>query len=202
LRERQQSYVDLLRAQKRVVDLGCGRGELVALLNEAGVSAYGVEIDADFVELLREKGVEVVAEDAVAHLAGLEAGAVDGVVGLHLVEHLPPASAVQLVSLSAEKLADGGILILETPNPESVVAGSVNFHRDITHVGPIHPDTLAFLCENAGFSAVEVQRLSPVPEDEQLSAHAGDERLTEIVRRLNELLYGYQDYAVVARKTS
>jgi O-antigen chain-terminating methyltransferase len=202
LRERQQSYVDLLRAQKRVVDLGCGRGELVALLNGAGVSAYGVEIDPDFVELLREKGVEVVAEDAVAHLAGLEAGAVDSVVGSHLVEHLPPASAVQLVLLAAEKLADGGILILETPNPESVLAGSVNFHRDLTHVRPIHPDTLAFLCESAGFSDVEVRRLSPVPQDERLPAPAPDERLTEIVERLNELLYGYQDYAVIARKQS
>jgi SAM-dependent methyltransferase len=202
LRERQQSYVDLLRAQKRVVDLGCGRGELVELLNGEGVSAYGVEIDPDFVELLRERGIEVVAEDAVAHLAGLKPGSVDGVVGSHLVEHLPATSAVQLVSLAAEKLADGGILILETPNPESVVAGSVNFHRDLTHVRPIHPDTLAFLCESAGFSAVEVQRLSPVPEDEQLSAYAGDERLTEIVQRLNELLYGYQDYAVIARKQS
>jgi SAM-dependent methyltransferase len=200
LRERQQSYVDLLRAQKRVVDLGCGRGELVALLNGAGVSAYGVEIDPDFVELLREKGVEVVAEDAVAHLAGLEAGAVDGVVGSHLVEHLPPASAVQLVSLAAEKLADAGIFILETPNPESVLAGSVNFHRDLTHVRPIHPDTLAFLCESAGFSDVEVRRLSPVPQDERLPAPAPDERLREIVERLNELLYGYQDYAVIARK--
>jgi SAM-dependent methyltransferase len=202
LRERQQSYVDLLRAQKRVVDLGCGRGELVALLNEEGVSAYGVEVDPDFIELLREMGVEVVGQDAVAHLAGLEAGAVDAIVCSHLIEHLPPTAVVQLVSLAAEKLADGGTLIVETPNPESVLAGSVNFHRDLTHIRPIHPDTLAFLCESAGFSDVEVRRLSPVPQDERLPAPAPDERLTEIVERLNELLYGYQDYAVIARKQS
>jgi hypothetical protein len=104
-----------------------------------------------------------------------------------------------LVALAGEKLADGGVLALETPDPESLVAGSVNFHRDLTHVRPIHPDTLAFLCESAGFASVETRRLSPVPDDERLPA-TGNARLDEIVSRLNELIYGYQDYAVVARR--
>jgi hypothetical protein len=104
----------------------------------------------------------------------------------------PPVAPV------GEKLADGGLLVLETPNPESVVAGSVNFYRDLTHVRPIHPDMLAFLCESAGFASVETRRLSPVPDDERLSV-TGNARLDEIVSTLNELIYGYQDYAVVAR---
>ena len=197
VRERQKDYVELMRGHKLVVDLGCGRGELIELLREAGIPAYGVEIDPDFVALLEEKGIEVVAQDAVAHLESLEPGAVDGIVGSHLVEHLPAAAVSRLVALAGEMLADGGILILETPNPESVLAGSVNFHRDLTHVRPIHPDTLAFLAESAGFSKVEIRRLSPVPEDERLPV-PDDDNLDEIVGQLNELLYGYQDYAVVA----
>ena len=199
VRKRQQQYVDLLRDKTRVVDLGCGRGELIEMLKAEGVDAYGVEIDPDFVSLLEEKGIEVVAKDAVAHLSELEPGTVDGVVGSHLVEHLPPAGVTALVALAGEKLADGGLLILETPNPESLVAGSINFHRDLTHVRPIHPDTLAFLAESAGFSNVEVRRLSPVPEEDRLPV-PGDGRLDAVVKRLNDLLYGYQDYAVVARK--
>ena len=199
VRERQQQYVELLRGKKRVVDLGCGRGELIEMLKAEGVDAYGVEIDPDFVSLLEEKGIEVVAKDAVAHLAELEPGSIDGVVGSHLVEHLPAGSVTSLVALAGEKLAEGGVLILETPNPESLVAGSINFHRDLTHRRPIHPDTLAFLAESAGFSEVEVRRLSPVPEDERLPA-PGDGRLDAVVERLNELLYGFQDYAIVARK--
>jgi SAM-dependent methyltransferase len=199
VRERQQAYVELMRGHKRVVDLGCGRGELIELLQAEGVPAYGVEIDPDFVALLEEKGIEVVAQDAVAHLETLESGAVDGVVGSHLIEHLPPAALARLVSLAAEKLSEGGVLILETPNPESLIAGSVNFHRDLTHVRPIHPDTLAFLAESAGFPHVEICRLSPVPEDERLPAPGGG-GMDDVVRQLNELLYGYQDYAVVARK--
>jgi SAM-dependent methyltransferase len=199
VRERQQQYVELLRGKNRVVDLGCGRGELIEMLKAEGVNAYGVEIDPDFVSLLEEKGIEVVAQDAVAHLSELEADSLDGVVGSHLVEHLPPASVTALVALAGEKLATGGLLILETPNPESLVAGSINFHRDLTHVRPIHPDTLAFLAESAGFSNVEIRRLSPVPEEDRLPV-PGDGRLDAVVRRLNDLLYGFQDYAVVARK--
>jgi 2-polyprenyl-3-methyl-5-hydroxy-6-metoxy-1,4-benzoquinol methylase len=197
VREHQQAYVELLRDKKRVVDLGCGRGELIEMLGEQGVSAYGVEIDPDFISRLEDKGIEVVAQDAVSHLAELEPGAVDGIVASHVVEHLPPAALVSLVSLAAEKIAEGGILILETPNPESLVAGSVNFHRDLTHVRPIHPDTLSFLCESAGFSQVEIRRLSPVPDD-GLLPKTGDEKIDEAVDQLNGLLYGFQDYAVVA----
>jgi SAM-dependent methyltransferase len=199
VRERQQQYVELLRDKSRVVDLGCGRGELIEMLQAEGVGAYGVEIDPDFVSLLEEKGIEVVAKDAVAHLAEVEPGSIDGVVASHLVEHLPAASVTALVALAGERLADGGVLIIETPNPESLVAGSINFHRDLTHRRPIHPDTLAFLAESAGFANVDTRRLSPVPEDERLPP-PGDSRLDAVVERLNDLLYGFQDYAIVARK--
>jgi SAM-dependent methyltransferase len=199
VRKRQQQYVELLRGKDRVVDLGCGRGELIEMLKAEGIDAYGVEIEPDFISLLEEKGIEVVAKDAVAHLSELEPASVDGVVGSHLVEHLPPARVTALVALAGEKLANGGVLILETPNPESLVAGSINFHRDLTHVRPIHPDTLAFLAESAGFSNVEIRRLSPVPEEDRLPV-PGDGRLDAVVKRLNDLLYGFQDYAVVARK--
>ena len=150
--ERQQAYVEELRSDKPVADLGAGRGELVKLLSDAGVPAYAVEIEPDFVELMRANGLEVFDQDAVAHLRGLDEGQLGGIVASHLVEHLPAAAVSELVSLASEKLAEGGVLILETPNPESLVAGSVNFHRDLTHLRPIHPDTLAFLCESAGFA--------------------------------------------------
>ena len=91
------------------------------------------------------------------------------------------------------------MLILETPNPESLVAGSVNFHRDLTHRRPIHPDTLAFLCESAGFDRVEVRRLSPVDDATMLPDPDDGTALSETIKRLNALLYGYQDYAVIAR---
>jgi SAM-dependent methyltransferase len=205
VRERQEVYRRHLEGRRRAVDLGCGRGELLELMRDAGVPAYGVDTEPDFVDLVAEKGLEVRREDAVAHVEGLAPGDVDAIVASHLVEHLPPAVAARLVAAAAEALPEGGLLILETPNPESLVAGSINFHRDPTHLRPVHPDTLAFLCESAGFSEVEVLRLSPVPDPERLPVAApGDEPLARHVDRLaeqlNGVIYGWQDYAVLARR--
>jgi SAM-dependent methyltransferase len=203
--EHQRLYVDLLRGYRRVVDLGCGRGELLELLRDSGVSAYGVDVERDFILLVREKGFEVVDDDAVTHVEGLAPGAVDAITASHLIEHLPPEAMVRLVAAAADRLPDDGILVLETPNPESLLAGSVNFHRDPTHVHPIHPDTLTFLCESAGFDTVEVRRLSPVPAEYRLPSDSPNgsklgEHLDRVIEQLNEFLYGYQDYAVIARK--
>jgi SAM-dependent methyltransferase len=205
VRERQEVYRRHLEGRRRAVDLGCGRGELLELLRDAGVTAYGVDAEPDFVDLAAEKGLDVRREDAVAHVEALAPGDVDAVVASHLVEHLPAAGVARLVAAAAAALPEGGILIVETPNPESLVAGSINFHRDPTHLRPVHPDTLAFLCESAGFSEVEVLRLSPVPDPERLPLPApGDEALARHVDRLaeqlNGIIYGWQDYAVLARR--
>jgi SAM-dependent methyltransferase len=204
VRERQSIYVDVLSGRRRVVDLGCGRGELVALLGEHGIGAYGVEPNPDFIALIREKGLEVVQGDALSHLESLAPGEVDGIVLSHVVEHLPPRVVARLAELASERLPEGGVLIMETPNPESLVAGSVNFHRDPTHLRPVHPDTLAFICDSAGFREVAIRRLAPVPESERLPFSGGDDpaaaHLDRVVGRLNDLIYGYQDYAVVARR--
>jgi O-antigen chain-terminating methyltransferase len=175
------------------------------LLAEAGVSAYGVDVQRDFVAISKEKGLEVLEEDAVAHLESLEAGAVDAIVASHLIEHLPSAGLARLVSAAAARLEEGGVMILETPNPESVLAGSVNFHRDPTHNRPVHPDTLAFLCESAGFAEVRVRRLAQTPQGEllprtNLKTIPLADHLDVVVDRLNDLIYGYQDYAVLSWK--
>jgi O-antigen chain-terminating methyltransferase len=205
VRERQEVYRRHLEGRRRAVDLGCGRGELLELMRETGVAAYGVDTEPDFVDLVEEKGLEVRREDAVSHVERLATGDVDAIVASHLVEHLPPGVVARLVGAAADALAEGGILIVETPNPESLVAGSINFHRDPTHLRPVHPETLAFLCESAGFSEVQILRLSPVPDPERLLVPApGDEPLARHVDRLaeqlNGVIYGWQDYAVLARR--
>lgn len=205
VRERQQIYLEALKSRRRVVDLGCGRGELLELLREAGVECYGVEVDARFVAQARAKGLEIVQQEAVEHLESIERGDVDTIVSSHVIEHLPPTSFFRLIELGAEKLPDDGLMVFETPNPTSVLAGSVNFHRDPTHVHPIHPDTLAFLCRQAGFASIDVRPLVPVPPEQRLPEQAPGEgelaaHVDAVVGQLNELLYGNLDYALFARK--
>jgi SAM-dependent methyltransferase len=206
IRERQSGYIEALAGSRKVVDLGCGRGELLELLREADVDAYGVDLEPDFVQLVESKGLRAVRDDIQAHLNRLAIGEVDGIVVSHVVEHLAPSEIYALIQRAADVLSAGGVLIVETPNPESLMAGSVNFHRDPTHRRPIHPDTLAFLCQSAGFEDVAIRRLARVPDDSRLPLPSGlgDEAVTTylgvVVQQLNELIYGYQDFAVVARK--
>jgi SAM-dependent methyltransferase len=205
VRERQQIYVEILRGLDPVVDLGCGRGELVELLGQAGTRAYGVDLNEDFIAEGAQRGVEIRREDAVAHLDSVEPDSLGAVVASHLIEHLPGEAVAYLIKLAFDGLRTGGVLILETPNPESLVAGSVNFHRDLTHVRPIHPETLEFVCSAVGFGRAEIRRLSPTPAAELLPAIprgggplAG--HLNAVIDALNDRLYGHQDYAVVAWK--
>lgn len=206
IRERQKAYVEILANSRLVVDLGCGRGELLQLLTEHGIDAYGVDLEPDFVDLVRSKGIRAVQQDIQAHLNGLTVGEVDGIVISHVVEHLTSSQIYALVQRAADVLSKGGTLVVETPNPESLLAGSINFHRDPTHRRPVHPDTLAFLCESAGFEDVEIKRLAMVPASALLPEppSAADEALVAyvntVVQQLNSVLYGYQDYAVIARR--
>lgn len=207
VRERQSDYLDEFREAAPVLDVGCGRGEFLELLREAGVEARGIDLDEDMVEHCREEGLEVERAEALAYLEGLEDGSLGGIFSAHLVEHLSPAALVRLLELAVAKLRRGGIFVAETPNPLSLLA-LANFSADLSHERPIHPATLEFLVRQAGFREAELRFLGPVPERERLrpvplpaeqAFEDTREALDANVARLNDVVFGPQDYAVVAR---
>jgi len=177
-----------------IVDLGCGRGEWLEALRERGLAAYGVDTNALAVEGCRARGLDAHHADAVAHLRSLSDAALSGVSAFHLVEHLPLDALVALLDEALRVLRPGGILLLETPNPENLLVGARNFWFDLTHRHPIPPPVLEFLVRQRGFVEAEIVRLHPYPWEFRLPSE------TELGRRLDDLLHGPQDYAVVARK--
>jgi O-antigen chain-terminating methyltransferase len=208
IRERQRAYLDDFRAAAPVLDLGCGRGELLALLRDAGVEARGVDADADMVAYARGEGLDVEQGDALAYLERLDEGALGGIFLGQVVEHLPPPALVRLLELSHAKLREGGVLVAETINPLSPIALR-NYFADLTHAQPLVAETLALLVEQAGFRAVETRYLNAPPAEERLREvelppepefDAAREALAQNVRRLNDQLFGPLDYAIVARR--
>jgi SAM-dependent methyltransferase len=195
IRERQMPYVDDFREAAPVLDVGCGRGEFLALLGEAGVEARGVELDPDMVAYARGEGLEVTESDVIAHLESLENGSLGGIFAAQLVEHLPAPALVRLLELAAAKLRPGGLFVAETINPLSPLALR-NYYADLTHAQPLVPETLELLARQAGFDSVEVRFLN---EPEERLVESADPVLSANVRRLNELLFGPLDYAIVAR---
>lgn len=204
---RQTLYLDYFREGQHVLDIGCGRGEFIALLREHGIDARGVDIDPEMVAHCEAQGLPVEHADALSYLPTLPDASLDGVFMAQVVEHLAPAELVRLLRSCRQKLAPGGTLIAETINPTCVYAFVQYYLMDPSHVQPLHPATLRFMLEDAGFWQVEIQYLSPVPADQRLSPLAPDgldetqvSILNRNVDRLNTLLFGYQDYAAIARR--
>ena len=196
VREKQRAYVEDFHEAAPVVDLGCGRGEFLVLLREAGIDAKGVDVDADMVAYARGEGLEVDHTGAVEYLEGLADGSLGGIFAAQLLEHLPASTVVRLLELAAAKLRPGGLLVAETINPLSPLALR-NYFADLTHAQPLVPETLELLARQAGFASVETRFLN---EPEEKLVEPADPTIAANVRRLNELLFAPLDYAIVARR--
>jgi len=142
-----------------LVDLGCGRGEWLELTAETGFQPLGVDIDDSMLQYAQALGLSVQKMDALAFLKQLPDCSQTVVSGFHIVEHIAFVQLQQLVQEAKRVLVPGGLLILETPNPENLMVGTSSFYLDPTHQRPIPPDLLHFLTEYYGYSRQKIIRL-------------------------------------------
>ena len=199
LKERYREVAQVFADRSPVLDIGCGRGEFMELLASIGVEARGVETDAALVADGRAAGLEIASGDGVVHLASLPDQSLGGIVLIQVVEHLSPQQVVDLVAVGRHKVRDGGAMLVETVNPQSLYTFAHSFYLDPTHANPVHPAYLKFLFEEAGWRDVRIEWRSPPPPDDVLETEDGaTEVATANVRRLNQLLFAPQDYALVA----
>jgi SAM-dependent methyltransferase len=187
-----------------VVDLGFGRGEFMELLTELGVEARGVEPDEQLVLSARSRGLDVEQGFAVEYLRNVEPGSLGGIVMIQVIEHLSPQHVIDFVELAADKLRPGGKVVLETVNPASLYTYAHAFWVDPDHVRPVHPGFLEFLFREAEFARIAIEYRSPVADSERLVALPGDDAQTALINenfeRIGALLFGAQDYAVIATR--
>ncbi len=215
IRERQADYVPYFAGQSNVLDIGCGRGEFLDLLRERGVSAKGLDLNPEMVEVCHSRGLDAASGDALSYLQSLPDESLGGLIALQVVEHLQPAYLTALLGAAFDKLRPGARIVLETINPSCWVAFFESFIRDLTHVKPLHPDTLQYLLQANGFTNVEIVYRSPIAPDGRLRKvtprpeHFGTaaDTLTELVSsfnsnvdRLNDRMFSYQDFAAIATK--
>ncbi len=191
--EKQRSYVPLLRGLPGpVLDIGCGRGELLRLLAQESIPASGVEFNPIAATTCREEGLSVEEGDGIAVLSGKADGSLGGIVALQVVEHWRAEAIFAFLREARRKLAPGGLLIAETVNTDSLSSLKA-FFLDPSHVQPVPADALRFLAQAAGFTDTRIEYRAPLPEEERLEENSENDT------KLNRLLFGPQDYALIAR---
>jgi SAM-dependent methyltransferase len=216
IRARVEDYLPILASASDVLDVGCGRGELLDLLRQRGVTARGVDTSDAMVQLCRARGLDVERDDALGFLARQQDGSLGGLVAIQVVEHFEPAYLLRFLETAHHALREGAPLVLETINPACWMAFFECYIRDITHRQALHPDTLRYLVQTSGFSNVDVHYRAPVSEADRLArvphaeAAAGtvaDPRLATVAAAVNAIadtlnarLFSSMDYAVIARR--
>ncbi len=216
IRARLTDYVSRFAGLGRVIDIGCGRGELLDLFREAGIEAHGVDINDSMVDICRERGLSADVAGAVEFLETQPDESLGGVIAIQVVEHLEPAYLSRFIETAFHKLRPGGLLILETINPACWVAFFESYLRDVTHRWPLHPETLQYLMQAGGFTTVDLDFRSPVPDADRLEqvprlppreGRGHDPVLVDLVDvvnahadKLNARLFTFMDYAAIGRR--
>jgi O-antigen chain-terminating methyltransferase len=197
IKDRQAFYLPLIEPlqkyypESRLIDLGCGRGEWLEVLREIGCSAQGVDQDASMLSACRELNLDVKEEDLLSFMDSLEGESCYAVTGFHIAEHLDFDQLRQLAAEAFRLVKPGGLLILETPNPENILVATSGFYMDPTHTRPIPPHLLAFVAQYAGFDLVEIIR----PLASQAEQNSG--KISSLLGVLNGVS---PDYAILAQK--
>lgn len=210
-----RAYVPLFAGAADVVDLGCGRGELLAALRDAGIRARGVDANADMAATARDRGLDATHGDALAFLDAAADASLGGLVATQVVEHLQPDYLMRLLDVASHKLRAGAPIVLETINPACWLAFFSSYIRDLTHVKPVHPETLQYLLRASGFERVEIRYSAPVPDHMKMTtvalppaiAGASDAMSSALAAVahavnanaviLNNLMFTHLDYAAI-----
>jgi trans-aconitate methyltransferase len=218
IREKLRAYVPLFAGAGDVLDIGCGRGEFLALLKAAGISAHGVDSNREMVATACERGLEAVQADALAFLDTLPDGSLGGLMAAQVVEHLTPPYLSRLLAVAFQKLRAGAPIVVETINPACWLAFFSSYIRDVTHAQPVHPETLQYLLQANGFGKVTLRYSQPVPEHMKMQpvdvtaiAAAGGEHAAAVAQMartvnanaaiLNNLLFTHFDYAAIGYRS-
>lgn len=200
VRDAMKPYVERCKGLGTVIDVGCGRGEFLALCRDEGIDARGFDTNERSVADLEARGLEAKVAGVPECFAGFAAGSVGAVLAAHVVEHLDAATLFSLFAEAKRVLKPGGLLMIETPNAESLVMTGRDFWRDPTHVAPRHAGALVLIAREFGFAVEEVAAVHPVADSERLPVP--DDVTPEMRRaleKLNALLFGNQDLRAIFR---
>jgi arylsulfatase A-like enzyme/2-polyprenyl-3-methyl-5-hydroxy-6-metoxy-1,4-benzoquinol methylase len=214
IKKKQSIYLAYFKNCQNVLDIGCGRGEFLALLRDNHICGKGIDIDEDMILYCKRNNLNVEKIGAIEFLQSLKNKSLDGIFSSQVIEHLQPNELINLIKLCHDKMQYDASIAIETINP-SCLSAHITFYRDLSHIRLMHHETLKFILESIGFRNIEVKFLNTCPAENILDKYIlndknggnyknENDKNIEIMNRntdkLNSLLFGYQDYTVIAKK--
>jgi SAM-dependent methyltransferase len=197
-------YLEYYAGRKNVLDIGCGRGEFLELMQNNGISTIGVDSYAPYVLYCNKRGYSAIEADALTYLHSLPDESLDGIFMSQVVEHLAVEYMLSLIEIAHKKLKKGSFFIAISPNPEALKTYTV-FYLDLGHFKPVNYDTLAYLMMKQGFQNIK-RFINPVSKFKDILtpiSGANIENVDEFnsgIDKLNQLLTGDNDYTLIAQK--
>jgi SAM-dependent methyltransferase len=177
------------------LDIGCGRGKWLGLARDGGYEARGVDSNPDAIKQCRDGGFQVTEVDALEFLQSAADESFAVVSAFHVLEHCPFEYCLNLAYQAARTLKPGGVFLIETPHAANLPMAAEQFWMDPTHHRPIPLPLMEFLFEYCGIGVIHRFEVNPRAESEHLPF-----RELELANRLDLLLYGPQDYAMMGRR--
>ena len=192
IRANQAYYVEPFREAGGVLDLGCGEGEFLEVMRAAGIAARGIDRSSQSVAHCQARGLDAVQADMFAYLSDLEDSSLGAIFSSQVVEHLPSNRIPEMIRLCAAKLRRGGLIAIETPNPQCLAIFATHFYLDPTHVRPVPSALLAFYLQENGMGGIDIQTRFPAVDSFP--------ELNELPSGVREKFFGGLDYVIFARK--
>lgn len=205
IKKRQFPYLAYYEGCKSVIDLGCGRGEFVELLQEHKIGATGVDLYTKSVQFCRRRGLNVVEQDAVAFLKEQKEESSDGIFSAQLVEHISVGQILEICRESYRVLKPGSYLVIETPNPMCLSTYMNSFYLDPSHRNPVHPHLMEYFLRECGYSDIKITFTQASKSGYRLPLLNVEncKNLAEFndgVNFLSDIIFGSEDYAIIAQR--
>jgi len=149
-------------SDSKIIDIACGSGEIVYWLTEKGYkNAKGIDISEEQVKLAKSLGIKNVKQaDLRDHLKN-KSNYYDAIFAIDIIEHFKKDELVDVLKLIYDSLKENGVLIIKTPNGESIF-GTRYLYSDITHEIIFTERSLKELLSFIGFKDFIFKESDPV----------------------------------------
>ncbi len=200
IKKKLYSYVEYFENCDNVLDIGCGRGEFLEILKEKSISSSGIDIEDNMISMCKEKGLNVKKADALEYLNSLEDNSLGGIIMNQVIEHMEPNYLIEVIQTAYKKLKPEAHFVAETINPQSMIVFTEAYFMDLSHKRMLHPYTVQFLLESNGFREASIRYMNKVEDLRIPQCDQIPEDINKALEKLNDVVYGYRDYAIIGRK--